>query len=201
MIGVHEKPHYFTKTDLAREQKARLELYLQCIEIRNFEISNLVTRNNFFMIFQGVLIAGVLQSSDKAPPMVLLCASLCGLLVSTFQTMMASGAKFWQDAWEHHLDLSERRLQRVMVLSDPDRRFYRLFARDPEQTKSLLKLKRKCRGERSWTNFLVQRFSVSKAPIYAGLAFMGFWTVLSASLVKGWIPNFLAAAAAEFPRS
>lgn len=200
MIGIKGKTIRFTQGDLDREHKARLDLYLQCIEIRNFEISNLVARNNFFMIFQGVLIAGLLQSSDKGPPMVLLCVCLCGLVVSVLQTMMASGAKFWQDAWEHHLDLSERRLKRVMHMSDPGRRFYELFARDPEQTKSVLRLRRRCSRKPDRAHFLVRRFSVSKMPIYAGLAFTGLWLALSASLIEGPIPNLFASISRGFPR-
>lgn len=65
MIGIKGKTILFTQGDLDREHKARLDLYLQCIEIRNFEISNLVARNNFFMIFQGVLIAGLCSLVTK----------------------------------------------------------------------------------------------------------------------------------------
>ena len=35
-------------------------VYKLAIETRNFEIQQLINRNNFFMLFQGVLLAAVL---------------------------------------------------------------------------------------------------------------------------------------------
>jgi len=35
--------------------------------MREFEITQLAQRNNFFMIFQGVMLAGVIQSSHAIP--------------------------------------------------------------------------------------------------------------------------------------
>ncbi len=83
--------------------KALFELTL---ELRNFEISQLVQRNNFFMIFQGVLLAGVVQSSHTKP-VVSFLVCLAGLIVSISQTRMAAGAKFWQDYWQEALVRAE----------------------------------------------------------------------------------------------
>lgn len=102
------------------ELKSRDFLYKQCIEIRNFEISNLVNRNNFFMVFQGVLIAGVLQATAaNLPKIVVLFACGFGLLISLLQTGMSSGAKFWQEVWEFHLEETEKKLGEIVHDIDP----------------------------------------------------------------------------------
>lgn len=97
--------------DAKREETDALNLYKQCIEIRNFEIQNLVNRNNFFMVFQGVLMAGVIQGSKDAPNGIIILASLCGFLISLFQVGMSQGAKYWQEAWEYRLARAELRLE------------------------------------------------------------------------------------------
>jgi hypothetical protein len=50
------------------EELARLKsIYEIAIKTRNFEIQQLVQRNNFFMIFQGVLIACIIYSNNTVP--------------------------------------------------------------------------------------------------------------------------------------
>ncbi|MFS2105621.1 hypothetical protein [Ralstonia sp. Ralssp135] len=70
------------------------------LQQRNFEISQLTQRNNFFMIFQGVVIAGLIQSGGVAAPILTFAVCLLGFGVSLWQTCMAAGAKFWQVRWE-----------------------------------------------------------------------------------------------------
>lgn len=88
---------------MSEERKNNLkDAYLVAITARDFEITQLVQRNNFFMVFQGVLLAGLLQASNGGDihPVVIFIACLAGLLISILQFFMASGAKFWQERWE-----------------------------------------------------------------------------------------------------
>lgn len=84
------------------------ELYKLTMEGRNFEIEQLMQRNNFFMVFQGVLLAGFLQAQTKAPPLVTLAACFIGICCSWQQRNMAAGAKFWQSRWEYAASSAER---------------------------------------------------------------------------------------------
>jgi len=77
------------------------------LRLREFEISQLTQRNNFFMIFQGVLIAGLVQSQGTAAPLITFSMSLLGVATSIFQIGMAGGAKYWQSRWEASTRSSE----------------------------------------------------------------------------------------------
>ena len=167
----------FDKPTDARKFEAGDKLYDQCIEIRNFEISNLVSRNNFFMVFQGFLIAGVIQASGSAPPIVQFLGSAVGLLISIFQFMTASGAKFWQEAWEEQLNKAEDSLSDLATKLEK-RDFQKLFTTKVSDTEENVK-NRLARDNGSCLNrILVRRFSVSRAPIYAALAFVFFWMLM-----------------------
>ena len=77
---------------------------------REFEINQLTQRNNFFMIFQGVLIAGLVQSGGSAAAVVSFALCLIGMFVSWAQICMAAGSKFWQIRWERASKTLEVRL-------------------------------------------------------------------------------------------
>lgn len=77
------------------------------LRLREFEISQLTQRNNFFMIFQGVLIAGLIQSQGTSAPIITFSMSLLGLATSALQIGMAGGAKYWQSRWEASTRSSE----------------------------------------------------------------------------------------------
>ena len=70
------------------------------LHLREFEINQLTQRNNFFMIFQGVLIAGLVQSQGTAAPIITFSMSLLGIATSNIQIGMAGGAKYWQTRYE-----------------------------------------------------------------------------------------------------
>lgn len=92
-------------SDNAVGSRARgLELDLR---LREFEINQLTQRNNFFMIFQGVLIAGLVQSQGTAAPLITFSMSLLGVAASVLQIGMAGGAKYWQSRWEASTRSSE----------------------------------------------------------------------------------------------
>ncbi len=77
------------------------------LRLREFEINQLTQRNNFFMIFQGVLIAGLVQSQGTAAPLITFSMSLLGVATSVLQIGMAGGAKYWQSRWEASTRSSE----------------------------------------------------------------------------------------------
>lgn len=112
-----------------KEQEERLKkLYYIAVKTRNFEITQLVQRNNFFMIFQGVLIACIIYSNNTVP---FIHTAVCfvGIFISFFQMQIAAGAKFWQDYWESEVDICEKNLKNFYenVKKSP---FHQLFNKD-----------------------------------------------------------------------
>lgn len=77
------------------------------LHLREFEIAQLTQRNNFFMIFQGVLIAGLVQSQGTAAPLITFSMSMLGVVTAGLQIGMAGGAKYWQSRWEASTRSSE----------------------------------------------------------------------------------------------
>src|SRR5690606_39380856 len=61
------------------------------------------------MLFQGVLLASVMQA-ENSRPFVELVVCVTGFLVSIYQIQMASGAKFWQEWWESRTEHFENLL-------------------------------------------------------------------------------------------
>ena len=162
--------------------RAVKRLYELTIRIRDFEITQLSQRNNFFMIFQGVLFAGLatLYQNDKGEAFVPFIAFV-GLIVSFFQIGISSGAKYWQEYWEAAVKEIEEELLRVMALKGHETRekVYRIFSISMVDVDT----KVKDRLNRSSTNriikYLVSRkFSVSRIPIYTALTFFILWLSL-----------------------
>ena len=121
------------------EHLSRLKsVYEITIETRNLEIGQLVQRNNFFMIFQGVLFACLIYSSNTVP-YVQLILCLVGFYVAYSQTAVAAGAKYWQEFWEKKLADIEGILfnyykkqddnnDKKMTIEDNSTEFYQLFS-------------------------------------------------------------------------
>ena len=160
-------------------------VYLKALEVRNFEITQLVQRNNFFMIFQGVLLAGVLQSEGKIPS-ISLVVSLIGLALSVAQYRTAAGAKFWQERWEFALAETERKLQRAYGQSSRSwtvSLFHRVSAHD---------VVRNSLGRSSaWGRFffdplILIKPSVSRIPIYAGMLLAIGWGAIAGFFAVAW---------------
>ena len=85
-----------------RQKGLELDLHL-----REFEINQLTQRNNFFMIFQGMIIAGLVQSQGTAAPIINFGVAFLGMTTSVLQMGMAGGAKYWQSRWEASTRSSE----------------------------------------------------------------------------------------------
>lgn len=112
-----------------KEQEERLKkLYYIAVKTRNFEITQLVQRNNFFMIFQGVLIACIIYSNNTVP---FIHTAICfvGIFISFFQMQIAAGAKFWQDYWESEVDICEKKLKKFYE-NIKKTHFHQLFNKD-----------------------------------------------------------------------
>ncbi|MGE8302833.1 MAG: hypothetical protein ACN6PW_00070 [Pseudomonas kermanshahensis] len=183
----------------ADELKAWTRIYELCLELRNFEITQLVQRNNFFMIFQGVLFAGVCQSAGQIPIVSFVVCSV-GLVVSLLQAGMASGAKYWQAHWEVNTRNAEVELVNMLkahgrlnnkisdseITVDPllqsrlKRREWliHLFKEDynKDEIKKSLGVHRFKR--RLINKIIMQQYSASRIPIYVGLSLAFFWFVL-----------------------
>lgn len=148
------------------------------LEMRNFEITQLAQRNNFFMIAQGVMLAGVAQSSHQIP-IVSFMICLAGLAISLLQVGMASGAKFWQEYWEAELSkcnslFHERNQEYCEVVGDRLRK----------------------RGSSGLVYRLIMcRFSASRIPIYVGIALVCVWGLLLLSTMRAYpplsVPSFI----------
>jgi len=153
------------------------EYFKFCVATRDFEITQLVSRNNFFMIFQGVLFAGLAQSGNDMPPLVAFVICAVGVVSSLFQAGMASGAKWWQERWEMAVNIAEKQLiLKNTTATDGEEHFpiSPLFSEMPGS-----EVDDRLRKEKNFAKiFLVKRFSVSSIPIYTGYFFLIAWILL-----------------------
>jgi len=195
-------------------------IYELCVELRNFEISQLVQRNNFFMIFQGVLLAGVCQSAGQIP-IVSFMICVAGLAVSVLQAGMAAGAKYWQVHWELNTQKSEQVMMKVWTVHDRlqqkiddnnveiDSHLYsqlesrklliHLFQEDYNR-EAIQESIQGGRVKRRFVNWLImKRFSASRIPIYVGICLSLVWFVLLICTIRipgidwnvlSWITGF-----------
>lgn len=175
---------------------------------REFEIGQLTQRNNFFMIFQGVLIAGLIQSQGTAAAVVSFSVCALGFLVSLFQVGMAAGSKFWQVRWERAAKTTEIWLLKALQDQERINNFLTAdgkhltpgekadmsqvnlnAARQNDQLefddgatvdKNRIELCKDDDGyRRAIENFLIlKKFSVSRIPIWVGLLLALFWFYL-----------------------
>lgn len=97
-------------SNFLEKEKRLKKIYEITVKTRNFEIAQLIQRNNFFMIFQGVLLACVISSKDTVP-FVQFIISSAGFYIAYCQTKVAAGAKFWQEYWESEVYKAEEQLE------------------------------------------------------------------------------------------
>ncbi|WP_119026076.1 hypothetical protein [Acinetobacter soli] len=122
------------------EHLSRLKsVYEITIATRNLEIGQLVQRNNFFMIFQGVLFACLIYSSNTVPYVHLILCSV-GFYVAYSQTAVAAGAKYWQEFWEKKLETIEQHLltfykkyEKNLAVDNNLTEFYQLFSTEQSE--------------------------------------------------------------------
>lgn len=181
-----------------------------CVELRNFEITQLVQRNNFFMIFQGVLLAGICQSAAQIP-IVSFMICLVGLFVSIYQVGMAAGAKYWQVHWEVNTRKAESRMTKTIQIHgeigdeikkqgieiDPvlasqlESRLFliHLFQDNSGASKEIKEELDGGKWKRRIVNRLIMsKFSASRIPIYVGCFLAFSWFVLLMCTIRvDWI--------------
>lgn len=165
------------------------------LETRNFEINQLVQRNNFFMIFQGVLLAGLIQSSHLKP-VVSFLVCLAGLIISIFQIQMASGAKFWQEYWEAALHSIEKELIRHLATPEAGRyKLFHLFHDEEHLYRDMVKKRLNGKGFGITRNLVMKQYSVSRAPIYVAITFSIIWGLLLICTMEAYssfsVPSFI----------
>lgn len=158
------------------EKRSEFEVALQ---MREFEITQLAQRNNFFMIFQGVLLAGVIQSAHSIPVISFL-GCVAGFVISLLQVGMASGAKYWQEYWEAKLSEFEPNL----------------FHEDDCKYNNTVMERLTKRGICGTVKSLImRRYSVSRIPIWVGITFSAIWLLLVLCTLRGYpplgIPSFI----------
>ncbi|WP_168406469.1 RipA family octameric membrane protein [Acinetobacter indicus] len=138
-IVIEGQNNPFEKTK-DEEHLSRLKsVYEITIATRNLEIGQLVQRNNFFMIFQGVLFACLIYSSNTVPYVHLILCSV-GFYVAYSQTAVAAGAKYWQEFWEKKLETIEQHLLKFYKKDDKNlavdnnlTEFYQLFSTEQSE--------------------------------------------------------------------
>ncbi|WP_297424608.1 hypothetical protein [uncultured Acinetobacter sp.] len=189
------------------KEKRLKKIYEISVKTRNFEIGQLLQRNNFFMIFQGVLFACLIYSSNTVP-FVQLCLCLVGIGTSYFQYKVAAGAKFWQEYWESEVVLAELKLQKHYEEKENTQNniFHPLFTKNISRVKyqvyqrlqniapkldeqdQLQEYDKKLHilERLSTANTVIKKPSVSKIPIQVGKFFLLIWSILGLSSLGGF---------------
>lgn len=159
------------------DRKALSSLYSLAISARDLEINQLVQRNNFFMIFQGVLFAGLLQAAGngKIIPIVSFLVCFIGLATSLLQVGMACGAKFWQERWEHAVESIEKFVIKAINQNAGREALFEIFSSGDEHINKIVKERMK---DKLIGRLVVARFSPSRIPIYAAFSFALVWVIL-----------------------
>lgn len=170
-------------------------LFKTTLETRNFEISMLVQRNNFFMIFQGVLLAGLIQSTHTKP-IVSFMVCLAGFLVSSYQVKMAAGAKFWQEYWEEALQRIEQELLGCMDSKTSERKTtVCLFHDEIHVYEKMVRDRLNGHGFSLTNKLIMNRYSVSRVPIYVAIVLSAIWLTLTVCTLREYpplaIPSFI----------
>ena len=180
------------KERLKEEISELKSVYKLSIETRNFEISNLIHRNNFFMLFQGVLLAAVF-SNQASKPFVESTICCMGIFISWHQIKVAAGAKYWQEWWEVRTSDIELTLKiKMEKLTGSNESFISLF--DFSETKSKSDTEKKVIAktykkplyttkapelfENISKTLISGRYSVSRVPISSGIILLITWLVL-----------------------
>lgn len=175
-------------------------VYKIAMQNREFEISQLIQRNNFFMLFQGVFLAAVFQN-QASKPYIEFWLSLLGIFMSFYQAQVAAGAKYWQEYWEVRLGEIEKRLEAAMrERKGGDFFFEPLFSEKAKLLDIERKVKKKTKTKypgclsRFPTWFMLKKPSVSRVPIVVGITLLIFWLGLFIQTIglKGELPSIIS---------
>jgi hypothetical protein len=100
------------------ERDARLAALTRAHDIRQFEIELYWKRANYFWLLQAAVFAaiGLIWKSNPghgtevaagAPAVISVALSALGTIAAAAGWYSAKGSKFWQENWEHHIDMLE----------------------------------------------------------------------------------------------
>lgn len=97
---------------IATDKRAAREAALErAHDIRKFEIELYWKRANYFWLLQAAVFAAVgLIWKDKdslVPPLVPVALTALGAIAAAASWFSSQGSKFWQENWEHHIDMLE----------------------------------------------------------------------------------------------
>ena len=171
--------------------KALQRVYEISVNTRNFEITQLTNRNNYYMLFQGVLLAAVF-SNQASKPLVEFLICLAGIGVSYNQVKVASGAKFWQEYWEFQASEAEKALKNYTIEHYADYNFTDLFNLDSDVMKDKVRDRFKADLahqnwlDKTYTKLILSKASVSRAPIYTAVVLLICWIALSLHTLE-WV--------------
>lgn len=177
------------------DEKALKHLFRISLESRNFEITQLVQRNNFFMVFQGMIFMGLIQSAHTVP-VVSFMICVVGLVSSIFQARMAAGAKFWQEYWEATLTrLEQELLLKIRDTTEERRCLYALFHNKQERYNTIVREKIGGKNSSFINKMIMDRHSVSRIPIYVAIALGLIWFLLMLCTMASYsglsVPSFI----------
>ena len=192
-------PENNSKMDNSNQSSENFEkeikaIYKLSIETGNFEINNLIQRNNFYMLFQGVLLASVFSSQASKPNVEsLICLS--GVFISWFQIKSSAGAKYWQEYWELKTSEIEKRLKELHPNKEG---FQTLFQfKDNDDFKKNLNEHLESKNYGKFSKLLVDKLiknpsSVSMAPLYTAIILFLTWIFLFLQTINFyWLENII----------
>ncbi len=167
----------------SNEQTTRtdfLELYRIAFQSRNFEITLLWQRSNYFLVLNSALAVGFFtHSSTSGGSGYLPFLTIFGLLSSILWIRIHAGSKYWQTRWEHRLAVLEEELN---ITPTPY-----LFAStrevDDEDVKKGLRLGTNGRLSNLWDSCVIKKPSVSRTMTMLAFLFMLAWLGLLLKLV------------------
>lgn len=163
-------------------------VYKLAVQTRNFEIQQLINRNNFFMLFQGVLLAAVF-SNQTSKPYVEFIISVLGIFISIHQVKVAAGAKYWQEWWELKTSKIEVELKNLLQTKDSQDNFITLFNMHDLDHELNREVKEKIENQKGiiesiCNKLILAKYSVSRMPIRSGLILMITWILLMLSTLN-----------------
>jgi hypothetical protein len=138
----------------------------------------------------GTILNG--KAVGHAEPVVSFMVCFTGLFVSVMQIGMASGAKFWQEYWEHMLSAYEAEVR----LNPPESKSPKLFHDDSYLYEKTVRARIHSHGFGGLASKLILcRFSVSRIPIYVGIVLSIIWGLLFLCTLRAYpplaIPSFV----------
>lgn len=111
-MSENRKTYLRTLRLIANDRRAAREAALErSHDIRKFEIELYWKRANYFWLLQAAVFAAVgliWKDKDSAvPPLVPVALASLGAIAAAASWFSSQGSKFWQENWEHHIDMLE----------------------------------------------------------------------------------------------